>query len=284
MKSDFKILTSEEVKQFLRRQPRDNRETMISNCTSFLCNTPTTEETNEPYILTETLIDHFFKIFDKKLIYKDENFEFIFGKAKEFLTRNNMDLKISIDDSLKNVEGIVIKNTILITSPSNPSNKEFIYTVLHELSHCITNKSSNNKLKLFLSSPLDCQININNITHLKKELDYMLSPIEMSNWAFTFSLIFYEHQISSVNDFYESIKLYFNDPKNQSNDFLNTSYLKKLPVELYPLYPLYYIFLYIHQLKVLGVTNPERRKYNNRLVKLIKLLDKYVKRLNLLFN
>ncbi len=230
--------------------------------------------TNE-IILQETLIDHFFKIFNSNLIYNKANKQSLEDQLFNFCKTNNINLKINIDN-LQEPSGIISNNTIYITIKDTTKEKEFIYLFLHELSHFITNKFSNNKLKQFIKEPLKHNVNINSIDHICKELDYFLSPAEISNWAFTLSLSIYEEKYKSVSELYKLIK----DDLHNTKLLFNTKLYNSLSNNIKPLY---HLVFYVFQLKQLNTDKYKRKKYKTRLISLIELLDKYVKRLYKLF-
>lgn len=231
------------------------------------------EQRDDFLILNETLIDNFFNILDRDLIYQEENLENILNKIRSFAKQNNINIEFHEG---ANYDGKIInKNTLIIIYPKNYNNKDLIYLILHELSHYITNKSSDYKLRKYLKDPGKGLLNINNIERLKKELEYFLSPAEISNWAFTLSLYIYEENLSA-SQLYKQIK----DDIIRNVDFTKSQYYRNLNDGLKPLY---HLILYVNQLKVLGLNRKERLKYRNRLMDLIRILDKYVKRLTKLF-
>lgn len=224
-------------------------------------------------ILNETLIDNFFNILDRDLIYQEKDLENILSKIESFANQNNINIEFHEGNDYNGK--IINKNTLVIIYPENYNNKSLIYLILHELSHYITNKSSNDKLKKFLKDPGKGFLNINNTERLKKELEYFLSPAEVSNWAFTLSLYIYEENLSA-SQLYKQIK----DDIIRNVDFTKSQYYIELNEGLKPLY---HLILYVNQLKILGLNRKERMKYRNRLMDLIRILDKYVKRLTKLF-
>jgi len=228
-------------------------------------------------ILSETLIDHFFEIFNEKLIYDKKNINDMFDRVFLFCQKNKIDLQLKQKDN-QSIHGHINGNVIYVTYPSNVTKKEFIYTVLHELSHYITNKSSGNKLKQFIKAPLSHSVNITNVDDLLTELNYYLTPAELSNWVFTLSLYMFEEKYKSASVFYKVLK--DNISTIQPDLIFSTQFYKDLSPGLQPLY---HLIVYVRQLKEFDLPHNQRIKYRNKLMFLIKILDKYVKRLNKLF-
>lgn len=231
------------------------------------------KQENDFLILNETLIDNFFNILDRDLIYQEKDLENILSKIESFANQNNINIEFHEGNGYDGE--IVNKNTLVIIYPENYNNKSLIYLILHELSHYITNRSSNDKLKKFLKDPGEGIFSIDDLERLKKELEYFLSPAGISNWAFTLSLYIYEKNLSA-SQLYKQIK----DDIIRNVDFTKSQYYRNLNEGLKPLY---HLILYVNQLKILGLNRKERMKYRNRLMDLIRILDKYVKRLTKLF-
>jgi len=270
------------VKPIVIKQGYSN---MLSNRQNFyrtkvICNGPMTYSVHNDIILNETLIDHFFKIFGSNLIYTEKNKDVLIDKIHNFCQKNGIHIDITQDDT-QPTHGRLEGNVICISFTSNTKEKEIIYITLHELSHYITNYSSSNKLKQFITEPLKYDINIHNLYHMKQELNYFLSPAEISNWAFTLSLSMFEEKYKSASMFYKLVKDAVYEVKFENiNNIFSTKFYKNLSEDLRPLY---HLVVYVRQLKELKLEHRQRLKYQNKLMSLIKILDKYVKRLNKLF-
>jgi len=215
-------------------------------------------------IFYETLIEKFLDI-----IPFTKNTDNIITKIINFCENNNLKIQL-IQKNVSEVEGEIINDTIFIYYPSNTTDKELIYTILHELSHFITNKSSNNKIKEFLNKPNHGGVNINNPNSLKQELDYILMPGEAANWAFTLSLRIFDEIKINPSDLYKTVKRDFQKTEN----FIESPYYQSLPNSIKPYYN---IIAYVLQLKKFNKRLSQ--KYMTRLNKFVNLTSKYYKRL-----
>ncbi|MCF8354377.1 MAG: hypothetical protein K9H48_07980 [Melioribacteraceae bacterium] len=227
------------------------------------------EETYD--IFYETLMNKFLDFLDTDILPNEDNSDKIIDLIIEFCEKNNLSTRLINNNRLNQVEGRLNHNTIEVFYPDNVSSKELIFVILHEISHFITNKSSNDKVKKFLSEPNKCGVDINDFYSLKKELDYILMPAESANWAFTLSLRIFDELKINPNDLYKSIKIDFS---NYSNNFTKSFYYRKLPD---PVKPYYQIIAYCLKLK--EINKQSSRKYMTRLSKFVSLTSKYHKRL-----
>ena len=233
-----------------------------------------------PIILNETLVDHFFKVFNNNLIYNEKNSELILDKIEKFCKENGLTLNVEYDDK-KQPNGYINGNMVYVVVKSTTPIREFVYLVLHEISHHITNTASNNKLKRFITDPLSHDVDILNINDIQTELNYFLSPAEISNWALTLSLSMFEEKYKSASEFYKEVKdVVYKVKFENTNIIFSTNFYKNLSEDLRPLY---HLVVYVRQLRELKLEHRQRLKYQNKLMSLIKILDKYVKRLNKLF-
>ena len=239
----------------------------------------------EYLILNETLIDHFFKIFDSRLIYQEKNVETVLDLIYSFCQKNNIVVHIKQDDN-QQLHGFISQDgkDIYIITPTNVNNKDLVYVVLHELSHFIASKASKNKLHKFIKSPLTHDVNIMNVDDIQTELDYFLSPAELANWAFTLSLSLFEEKHKSASEFYKLVKDNVQQEFKSENVtvqlIFSTKFYKSLPENLKVMYNL---VVYVRQLKELKIEHRKRLKYQKKLMLFINILNKYVKRLNRLF-
>jgi hypothetical protein len=224
---------------------------------------------NYDILLSESLIDKFFDFLQTDLIFNESNIDNIIDKINLFCEKNNIKMFYTESNIL---HAKIINNNIYIYYPKNTKNKDLIYLILHEISHYITNKSSNKKLLKFIKDPNNSNINILDSKMLNKELEYILSPGELSNWAFTLSLHIFESKFKSTSELYKLIK----------EDLIKNKWPNKFYYSLNNgIKSLYNIQLYIYQLKQLK--DLKRKSHQYRFMSLIKLIDKYVKRLNKLF-
>ena len=260
---------------------------MLSNHQNFsrtkiICDGPVCYGNYQCVILNETLIDHFFKIFNTQLIYTEKNKDVLINKLHDFLSKNGLDILIDEDNS-QPINGRLEGNTIHVNFPKGTTEKEIVYVILHELSHYITNTASSDKLKKFIIEPLKTGVNINNVFDIQKELNYFLSPAELSNWAFTLSIALFEENYKSAKEFHKIVKEQIKniDSIDLSPELFKTKIYNSINAQ--DLKALYHLIIYVHQLKILKLERQQRIKYYHKLMSLIKILDKYVKRLNRLF-
>lgn len=234
-----------------------------------------------PEIFQETLIDHFVKILGNKLIYDDIYLDDIIEKINIFCKQNGIELYFIQNNRIPKISGDLINDNIIeIRVPIKYSNKDLIFTILHEISHYITNTSSNNKLKQFISDPNNFMVNIYDITSLKREINYFMSPAELANWAFTLALHIYSFTNLSAIDLYGIIRNDISRLTSDNKHMFKSDYYNNLPNELKSFY---HIIFYIFQLHNLNVKRESWLKEKNRLISFINLIDKYVKRLKKLF-
>lgn len=227
------------------------------------------EETYD--IFYETLMNKFLDFLDTDILPNEDNSDKIIDLIIEFCEKNNLKVQLINSSQLNQIEGRLNNNTVEIFYPDNVSIKDLIFVILHEISHYITNSSSNDKVKKFLSEPNKYGVDINDFHSLKKELDYILMPAESANWAFTLSLRIFDELKINPSDLYRDIKMDFS---NYSNDFTKSSYYRKLPD---PVKPYYQIIAYCLKLK--EINKQSSRKYMTRLSKFVNLTSKYYKRL-----
>lgn len=219
-------------------------------------------------VITETLIERFFDEFEKDLLYRNE--DDFFDKLNSYLNKEG--LSISFRESNK-LDAYISKKTLYIGIPNNPNIRDLAYVILHELSHYITNKSSNGKLKEYLNEPNYNDVDLRNIREVEKELKYFLTPGELANWAFTLSIYFYEESDNTANDLYRRLKISIGE---NLFDFQNNSDYRKIPDNLKIFY---HIVNYLKIYNKFSNNKNQKREFKNMMMKLVHLIDKYVKRL-----
>lgn len=231
-------------------------------------------ENTNPFF--EILIDRFFDFLNSVLLSIDQkNTEDLEAKIAEFCNKNNISIHFENSDELSG-DLINHRQIIIRCNPNIHSNKQILYLILHELSHYITNTSSNNKLKKFMNYPNKYYVSKDDVSSLEKELNYILSPAEISNWAFELSLKVYKLSKLMPNELYVEIR---NDVKN-INDILKSSIYNRIHDDLKPLVQ---IIFYVYRLKNLSESKKTYKVHMNRLNHLINLMGKYVKRLKKIF-
>jgi hypothetical protein len=190
------------------------------------------------------------------------------------------------------ISGVFIKpNIIQIVIPknyemldSNNFKNQFIRTLLHELSHYLTqdkipdyiyikrrvSKSNNikDRIKNKLKYPPDSNINwIADHNQVIKFLEYIFQIKELANFALTFSLSFHDNKysLSDLNNFLLDNK-YIISRNNlpEITKYYNTIF----DVDLQLLFQIQYFVKYL-----------SKSKYQQQLIKLQKLIKKYYKRL-----
>lgn len=223
----------------------------------------------------ETLIDRILDVIGKRHISNiDKNINQIIDNINLYTSKNNINIIFNSNSSELNSKIYYENNkwTVELYFNNTHNIKNAIHLLLHEISHIITIKSSNFKLKMKLINSHN--VDINNIKHLKEELDYFLSPNEAANWAFTISLSMYEHKYNPQH-LYTKIKeeIIFKNVK------LNSKLYKDLDITLKPFY---HVIFYTYQLKNLNIKKTNYKSYRNKLNHFVKLINKYTKRLELI--
>lgn len=259
-----------------------SEDVLVDNNGKDLPYNPNPYNYNEPYVnkedvvidkvLTETLIERFFDEFEKDLLYRNE--DDFFDKLNSYLNKEGLDISFSESNKL---HAHISNNTLYVDIPDNLDMRELAYMILHELSHYITNKSSNGKLKEYLNNPNYSDVDLKNIREVERELKYFLTPGELANWAFTLSLYFYEESDNTANDLYRRLKISIGE---NLFDFQNNSDYRRIPDNLKVFYHIVnYLKVYIH----LSNNKKQKNEFKNMMMKLVHLIDKYVKRLKKIF-
>jgi hypothetical protein len=222
------------------------------------------------FILTETLIDKFFKILEKD----SNNISDVIDKIHNYATQNRITIDINIDNTIPEIVGHYNLNRDIIYVRYNEkiSEKLILLILLHELSHYITHKSAPGRLIKFIKEPPQ-QLKLDNLNDTIREIEYLLSPNELANWAFSLALEIFQDGTISLNDLINNIQKNIKQQNLKYYDSLN-----------YFTQTLFKIHLIMFSLKyILKIDNYIHRGYEIKLNKLLKLIDKYIKRLCKLF-
>ena len=281
-KNENKIMLSTS-KYYMRINGKDvysseflNYKTEIDNIEKYLL-----ECKNYKIVLTETLIDKLFKILEKDLLVKDTNLDEIEYKIIEFCKQHKIWLQVEVCNKVDQIQGMynLPQNYILVKYPPGTDEKLIMLVVLHELSHYITHKSASGKLSQFMKDP-PSSLNLLNLQDIKQELDYLLTPNELANWAVSVALELFQEAKINLNDLIFNIK---NDIKTHNSIMVMdiSKYYKSLGYFTKSLYKIYFLMFTLE--KNPSVDTYISVGYNSKFNKLIKLIDKYIKRLGKLF-
>ena len=238
---------------------------------------------NTEWVITETLIDHFYHFLEKDLLVSNDNLDEVTAKIMKFVEKNNIKLHLE-EKPVNDISGYynLQKNLIHIIHPPEKylNIKNLLLVILHELSHYITHKSSSKRLIKFIVHP-NPQLNLVNIKDVINELDYLLTPNESANWAFSLAIELFQNNNINLNKIYDDIikdiKLNNLNPRTLdiSNHYKNLTYFTQ------SIYKIIFLIEWLYAKPNLDVHII--RGYELYLKKLFKLTNKYLKRLNKLF-